>query len=143
MFLVFSVFKPNVSHLILAKADLSYPPPKGVLRVLVKNARELRAADFNLSGPSSDPYVVIEAESLVFGGLWSSSIRHSKRKLTGGAKDGQVGQQQWKSSVVEKRILAALADARGDEDKSSLLCILTGLRGGKGKSTDDRFVGSG
>lgn len=55
------------------QADLSYPAPRGVLRVLVKSAQGLPAADLNLSGPSSDPYVVIE-----------------------------VGQQRWKSSVVQK-----------------------------------------
>lgn len=43
------------------QADLSYPAPKGVLRVLVKSGCNLRAADLNLSGASSDPYVVIEA----------------------------------------------------------------------------------
>ena len=43
-----------------AQADLSYPPPRGVLRVLVKSGAQLRAADLNLSGASSDPYVVIE-----------------------------------------------------------------------------------
>ena len=43
------------------EADLSYPAPKGVLRVLVKSGCNLRAADLNLSGASSDPYVVIEA----------------------------------------------------------------------------------
>ncbi|CAK9035332.1 unnamed protein product [Durusdinium trenchii] len=57
------------------QADLSYPPPKGVLRVLVKSAKGLRAADLKLSGASSDPYVMIE-----------------------------VGQQQWRSSVIEKSL---------------------------------------
>lgn len=57
------------------QADLSYPPPRGVLRVLVKSGSQLRAADLNLTGASSDPYVVIE-----------------------------VGQQRWQSSVVEKSL---------------------------------------
>eukprot|EP00434_Breviolum_minutum_P008242 symbB.v1.2.007271.t1/scaffold442.1/size205228/9 len=57
------------------QADLSYPAPKGVLRVLVKSGCNLRAADLNLSGASSDPYVVIE-----------------------------VGQQRWQSSVIEKSL---------------------------------------
>eukprot|EP00438_Fugacium_kawagutii_P006913 Skav203579 [mRNA] locus=scaffold935:81650:82320:+ [translate_table: standard] len=43
------------------QADLSYPAPRGVLRVLVKSAQQLPAADLTLSGATSDPYGGIEA----------------------------------------------------------------------------------
>lgn len=60
------------------QADLSYPAPKGVLRVLVKSGCNLRAADLNLSGASSDPYVVIEA-------AWMHCIPPQKK---GDTRDG-------------------------------------------------------
>ncbi|CAE8742665.1 unnamed protein product [Polarella glacialis] len=56
--------------------DLKYPDPVGILRVLVRSATNLRAADMNLLGPkTSDPYVIIE-----------------------------VGQQKWRTSVVSKTL---------------------------------------
>ena len=59
-----SMFKSHVEEaecvLKPSEADLSYPPPKGVLRLLVKSGSGLRAADLTLTGASSDPYVVIE-----------------------------------------------------------------------------------
>ncbi|CAE7483301.1 CAR3 [Symbiodinium natans] len=56
------------------QADLSFPPPIGILRILVRRGVDLVASDFGLH-PSSDPFVVIE-----------------------------VGQQRWQSSVVEKSL---------------------------------------
>jgi len=56
------------------QADLSFPPPVGILRILVRKGTDLVAADFGMR-PSSDPFVVIE-----------------------------VGQQRWQSSVVEKSL---------------------------------------
>lgn len=54
--------------------DLTYPDPLGILRVLVRRASGLRAADTNLlSRNSSDPYVKIE-----------------------------IGQQVWKSPVIKQ-----------------------------------------
>ena len=67
-----------------AQADLSYPAPKGVLRVLVKSGCNLRAADLNLSGASSDPYVVIEA-------AWMHCIPPKKKGTQGmGDRKNQV-----------------------------------------------------
>eukprot|EP00439_Symbiodinium_sp_Y106_P073571 s4360_g13.t3 len=63
---------------VLSQADLSFPPPVGILRILVRipvlKGTDLVAADFGMR-PSSDPFVVIE-----------------------------VGQQRWQSSVVEKSL---------------------------------------
>mmetsp|Transcript_46996 Transcript_46996/g.105574 ORF Transcript_46996/g.105574 Transcript_46996/m.105574 type:complete len:568 (+) Transcript_46996:38-1741(+) len=49
------------------QADLSFPDPLGVLRVLLRNGTKLVAADF---GMSSDPYVVIEVGQQ----RWQSSV---------------------------------------------------------------------
>ncbi|CAJ1351060.1 unnamed protein product, partial [Effrenium voratum] len=56
------------------QADLNFPEPLGVLRVLLRRGKDLRAADVGFTGGrSSDPYVVME-----------------------------VGQARWQSPVVEK-----------------------------------------
>ncbi|CAJ1439227.1 unnamed protein product, partial [Effrenium voratum] len=58
------------------QADLNFPEPLGVLRVLLRRGKDLRAADVGFTGGrSSDPYVVME-----------------------------VGQARWQSPVVEKSL---------------------------------------
>jgi len=58
----------------VGEADLKFPEPLGVLRVLLKSGENLRAADISITGHrTSDPYVEID-----------------------------LGQDRWKSKVVKK-----------------------------------------
>eukprot|EP00931_Biecheleriopsis_adriatica_P077018 TRINITY_DN50661_c0_g1_i1.p1 TRINITY_DN50661_c0_g1~~TRINITY_DN50661_c0_g1_i1.p1 ORF type:complete len:436 (+),score=86.74 TRINITY_DN50661_c0_g1_i1:145-1308(+) len=57
------------------EADLRFPDPVGVIRILARSASGLRAADIGITGRSSDPYIVIE-----------------------------VGQQRWQSPVIKKSL---------------------------------------